>query len=63
MERSQGVRVNVNLRLDDALRQQLIAEAKQSMRSLNSEIAFRLRNSIEAQRHDDGKRAARGPAA
>jgi predicted HicB family RNase H-like nuclease len=40
--------VNVSLRFDEALHQQLVAEAKRSVRSLNGEIVFRLRKSIEA---------------
>jgi predicted HicB family RNase H-like nuclease len=34
------------LRLDDDLRQELAAEARRQMRSLNNEIQFRLRQSL-----------------
>jgi predicted HicB family RNase H-like nuclease len=37
----------LNLRLDEALHQQLAAEAKRSVRSLNGEIIFRLRRSLD----------------
>jgi len=37
----------LNLRLDGALHQQLTAEAKRSVRSLNGEIIFRLRKSLD----------------
>jgi predicted HicB family RNase H-like nuclease len=37
----------LNLRLDERLHQQLAAEAKRSVRSVNGEIIFRLRESIE----------------
>jgi hypothetical protein len=36
------------LRLDDDLRQELAAEARRQMRSLNNEIQFRLRQSLAA---------------
>jgi predicted HicB family RNase H-like nuclease len=35
------------LRLDEALHRQLTAEAKRSVRSLNGEITYRLRKSLE----------------
>jgi predicted HicB family RNase H-like nuclease len=41
--------VNVNLRFDEALHQRLVAEARHSLRSLNSEVMFRLRESVERQ--------------
>jgi len=37
----------LNLRLDEALHRQLTAEAKRSVRSLNGEIIFRLRKSLD----------------
>jgi predicted HicB family RNase H-like nuclease len=37
----------LNLRLDEALHRQLTAEARRSVRSLNGEIVFRLRKSLE----------------
>jgi predicted HicB family RNase H-like nuclease len=37
----------LNLRLDEALHRQLTAEAKRSVRSLNGEIIFRLRRSLD----------------
>ena len=37
----------LNLRLDEALHRQLTAEARRSVRSLNGEIIFRLRRSLE----------------
>jgi predicted HicB family RNase H-like nuclease len=37
----------LNLRLDEALHRQLTAEAKRSLRSLNGEIIFRLRRSLD----------------
>lgn len=40
------------LRLDPALHQQLVAEAKRSERSLNKELVHRLRRSIETQQPD-----------
>jgi predicted HicB family RNase H-like nuclease len=40
-------RVTVNLRFDEGLHQRLVAEAKRSLRSLNNEVMFRLRESIE----------------
>lgn len=39
----------LNLRLDEALHRQLTAEAKRSVRSLNGEIIFRLRRSLDQQ--------------
>jgi predicted HicB family RNase H-like nuclease len=39
----------LNLRLDEALHRQLTAEAKRSVRSLNGEIIFRLRKSLDQQ--------------
>jgi Arc-like DNA binding dprotein len=44
---------NVHVRLNEAFRQQLIAEAKRSERSLNGEIVYRLRRSIETQPQPD----------
>jgi predicted HicB family RNase H-like nuclease len=49
MERTQSHHAHLCVRLDEALRKRLIAEAKRSVRSLNGEIIFRLRRSIEAQ--------------
>jgi predicted HicB family RNase H-like nuclease len=46
MEQHQD-RVNVNLRFDEELHKQLVAEAKRRVRSLNGEIVYRLRKSIE----------------
>ena len=40
---------HLNLKMDEALRQRLIAEAKRSERSLTKEIIYRLRKSIEVQ--------------
>jgi predicted HicB family RNase H-like nuclease len=42
----------LNLRLDEALHQQLTVEAKRSVRSLNGEIVFRLRRSFHEQSED-----------
>ena len=42
----------LNLRLDEALHRQLAAEAKRSVRSLNGEIIFRLRCSLDQQSED-----------
>jgi predicted HicB family RNase H-like nuclease len=42
----------LNLRLDEALHRQLAAEAKRSVRSLNGEIIFRLRRSLDQQSED-----------
>jgi hypothetical protein len=52
MERIQGHHAHLCVRLDEALRQQLIAEAMRSVRSLNGEIIFRLRKSLD-QRSED----------
>jgi predicted HicB family RNase H-like nuclease len=41
--------VKLNLRLDPTLHRRLAVEAKQSVRSLQGEIIFRLRNSFEQQ--------------
>jgi hypothetical protein len=41
--------VAVNLRIDDRLRQQLMAAAKRSVLSFNGEIIFRLRRSLGRQ--------------
>jgi predicted HicB family RNase H-like nuclease len=38
--------VKLNLRLDEGLHKQLAAEAKRSIRSLNGEIIWRLRQSL-----------------
>jgi hypothetical protein len=43
----------LNLRLDEPLRRQLTAEARRSVRSLNGEIIFRLRGSLD-QRSEEG---------
>jgi TraY domain len=40
---------HLNLKMDEALRRRLIAEAERSERSLTKEIVYRLRKSIEAQ--------------
>jgi predicted HicB family RNase H-like nuclease len=40
----------VRVRMSEELRERLKAEAKRSVRSLNGEIVFRLRQSVEAQR-------------
>jgi len=37
----------LNLRLDEALHRELTAEARRSVRSLNGEIIFRLRRTLE----------------
>jgi predicted HicB family RNase H-like nuclease len=42
----------LNLRLDEPLRRQLTAEARRSVRSLNGEIIFRLRRSLDQQSQD-----------
>jgi len=39
----------LNLRVDEALRWQLTAEARRSVRRLNGEIIFRLRRSLDQQ--------------
>jgi predicted HicB family RNase H-like nuclease len=44
----------LNLRIDQALRRRLAAEAELSMRSLNAEILYRLRKSIEAEAERTG---------
>ena len=49
MERLDDAVKVLNLRLDEALHRQLTAEAKRSIRSLNGEIIFRLRRSLERQ--------------
>jgi predicted HicB family RNase H-like nuclease len=51
MERPE--RPNVNLRVDRALHQRLVAEAKRSERSLNKECIWRLRQSIETPEQPD----------
>jgi hypothetical protein len=45
----------MSLRVDEALRQQLIEAAKRSVRSLNGEIVFRLRSTFD--RPDPGAAA------
>jgi predicted HicB family RNase H-like nuclease len=40
-------KVNTSLRFDKELHQRLVTEAKRSLRSLNGEVQFRLRESIE----------------
>jgi predicted HicB family RNase H-like nuclease len=47
-------RVNVNLRFDEELHKQLVAEAKRRVRSLNGEVIYRLRQSLA----DDGAEEA-----
>ena len=42
-------RVQVSLRFDETLRQRLEDAAKASLRSMNSEIIFRLKTSFERQ--------------
>jgi hypothetical protein len=42
-------RVPVNVRVPIDLHRQLVAEAERSVRTVSSEIVFRLRKSIEAQ--------------
>ena len=42
----------LNLRLDEALHRELTAEARRSVRSLNGEIIFRLRCSLDQQSED-----------
>jgi hypothetical protein len=42
-------RVPVNVRVPIDLHQQLVAEAERSVRTVSSEIVYRLRKSIEAQ--------------
>jgi predicted HicB family RNase H-like nuclease len=44
---SKGDRLIVNLRFDRELHKQLVAEAKRRVRSLNGEVMYRLRESIE----------------
>jgi len=39
----------LNLRLDELLHRQLMAEARRSVRSLNGEIIFQLRRSLDQQ--------------
>jgi predicted HicB family RNase H-like nuclease len=41
--------VKLNLRLDEGLHQQLAVEAKRQVRSLQGEIIFRLRKSLDQQ--------------
>jgi hypothetical protein len=41
--------VHLKLRLDEALRQQIADAAKSSLRSMNSEIVYRLRKSLSKQ--------------
>jgi predicted HicB family RNase H-like nuclease len=41
--------VKLNLRLDERLHQQLADEAKRSVRSINGEIVWRLRSSLDQQ--------------
>jgi hypothetical protein len=43
--------------MSEELREHLKAEAKRSVRSLNGEIVFRLRQSVEAQQLDEGARS------
>jgi predicted HicB family RNase H-like nuclease len=43
----EGDAVKFNLRLDAGLHQRLTAEAKRHVRSLNGEILFRLRKSLD----------------
>jgi len=43
--------VNITLRFDESLHQRLVAEARRSLRSLNGEVVYRLRESIE--RHSE----------
>jgi hypothetical protein len=45
--RSPNDPVQVSLRFKEALRRQLAAAAKQSLRSLNREIIFRLQSSLD----------------
>jgi predicted HicB family RNase H-like nuclease len=49
--------VKFPIRISEELRDLLKAEAKRSERSLNGEIVFRLRQSVEAQRLDDEREA------
>jgi predicted HicB family RNase H-like nuclease len=49
--------VKFPLRMSEELRERLKAEAKRSVRSLNGEIVFRLRQSVEAQQFDEGARS------
>jgi predicted HicB family RNase H-like nuclease len=46
MESKDG-RLTVNLRFDRDLHKRLVAEAKRRVRSLNGEVVYRLRESIE----------------
>jgi predicted HicB family RNase H-like nuclease len=39
----------VNVRYDETLHQQIVTAAKRSLRSVNSEIVFRLQSSLEQQ--------------
>jgi hypothetical protein len=45
--------VKFPLRISEKLRERLKVEAKRSVRSLNGEIVFRLRQSVEAHHRDD----------
>jgi hypothetical protein len=46
-EGDQATRVALKLRLDEALRRRVANAAKASVRSLNSEIVYRLKHSFE----------------
>jgi hypothetical protein len=51
-------RTQISVGVDDALRQELEAAARRSVRSLSGEITFRLKRSLEYDRQIDGDRAA-----
>ena len=52
MDRKDGG-VKLNLRLDERLHQQLMAEARRSVRLLNGEIIWRLRKQVEPRPGDE----------
>jgi len=49
MEHADDVVKVLNLRLEERLHQQIAAEARRSVRSVNGEIIFRLRKSLDEQ--------------
>jgi hypothetical protein len=46
-------RIQISVGLDEALRQELEAAARRSVRSLSGEITFRLKRSLECDRQID----------
>jgi predicted HicB family RNase H-like nuclease len=50
-------KVNTSLRFDKELHQRLVAEAKRSLRSLNGEVVYRLRESIDREWQASRERA------